>query len=78
MFHTENKSWELVELPKEQKSIGDKWVYKTKLKIYGRVDKYKARVVTKGYKQDHGIDYQEMFSPFVRLDTIHLMLSIVV
>lgn len=38
-----NNTWELTELPKGQKSISVKWVYKTKLKENGKVDKYKAR-----------------------------------
>ena len=45
-----NDTWELCDLPKGQKLIGVKWVYKTKLKKNGEVDKHKARLVAKGYK----------------------------
>ncbi|RVW73046.1 Retrovirus-related Pol polyprotein from transposon RE1 [Vitis vinifera] len=72
-----NNSWELVELPKGQKSIGVKWVYKTKLNKDGGVDKYKARLVAKGYKQEFRVDYKEVFAPVAKLDTIHLVLSMV-
>ena len=45
-----NDTWELCDLPKGQKTIGVKWVYKTKQKENGEVDKHKARLVAKGYK----------------------------
>ena len=45
-----NDTWELTDLPKMHKTIGVKWVFKTKLKENGEVDKYKTRLVAKGYK----------------------------
>ncbi|GJX98218.1 helicase-like transcription factor CHR28 isoform X2, partial [Tanacetum coccineum] len=54
-----NETWELVDLPKSAKTIGVKWVFKTKLNEMGEVDKYKARFVAKGYSQQAGIDYTE-------------------
>nr|KYP62894.1 hypothetical protein KK1_017454 [Cajanus cajan] len=56
-----NETWKLTELPASAKKIGVKWVYKTKLKENGEVDKHKARLVAKGYVQLHGIDYNEVF-----------------
>ena len=70
-----NKSWDLVDLPKGQKSIGVKWVYKTKLNKDGGIDKYKACLVAKGYKQEHDVNYKEVFAPVARFDTICLVLS---
>ena len=46
-----NKTWELTDLPKGQKTIGVKWVFKTTLNEHSEVDNYKARLVAKGYKQ---------------------------
>jgi hypothetical protein len=46
-----NGTWELMELPPGGKKVGVKWVYKTKLNEHGAVDKYKARLVVKGYSQ---------------------------
>lgn len=71
-----NDTWELFDLPDEQKTIGVKWVFKTKLKENCEVDKYKVRLVAKGYKQQYGIDYTEVFSPVVRHDTIRLVVAL--
>ena len=51
-----NNTRELTDLPKVQRSIGVKWIYKTKLNESGEVDQYKALLVVKGYKQEYGVD----------------------
>lgn len=71
-----NDNWELTDLPKGQKTIGVKWVYKTKLNEKGEIDKHKARLVAKGYKQQYGVDYKEVFAPEARHDTIRLVISL--
>ncbi|XP_047267605.1 uncharacterized protein LOC124898033 [Capsicum annuum] len=58
------------------KTIDAKWVYKTKLKKNGEVDKFKARLVAKGYKQEYGVDYEEVYTPVARLDTIGLVIAL--
>ncbi|KAL6349072.1 hypothetical protein AAG906_033728 [Vitis piasezkii] len=58
-----NQTWELVDRPKHKKAIGVKWVYKTKLNLNGSVNKYKARLVIKGYAQMFGVDFSETFAP---------------
>ncbi|XXG79690.1 hypothetical protein AAC387_Pa09g0708 [Persea americana] len=70
-----NDTWELVELPKGKKTIGVKWVYKTKLNARGEVEKCKPRLVAKGYKQKQGVDYDEVCAPVASLDIIHLVLA---
>ena len=47
----QNHTWELVDLPPGCKPLGSKWIFKRKMKVDGSIDKYKARLVTKGYKQ---------------------------
>jgi len=71
-----NDTWELVELPQGKKCVGCKWVYKTKLKADGSINKHKARLVEKGFTQKYGFDYEETFAPAARQETIRLALSL--
>jgi hypothetical protein len=71
-----NDTWDLVDLPKNKKPIGVKWVYKTKLNEKGEIDRYKARLVAKGFSQQPGIDFGETFAPVARLDTVRAVLAI--
>ena len=58
----ENATWDLVQLPKDKKPIGSKWVYKVKHSADGSVSRYKARLVAKDYAQTYGIDFEKTFS----------------
>jgi len=71
-----NDTWELTTLPKGHEAIGVKWVYKTKKNASGEVERYKAQLVVKGYKQKHGVDYDEVYAPVARMDTIRLLISL--
>lgn len=63
-------------MPAGAKKIGVKWVYKTKFNENGEVEKYKARLVTKGYAQEYGIDYEEVYAPVLRMDTVRMFLAL--
>eukprot|EP00253_Pinus_taeda_P030543 PITA_30543 len=71
-----SKTWELVDLPEGKDSIGVKWVYKTKNNVEGKIDRQKARLVVKGYKQQQGKVYDETFAPVARMETVRTVLSI--
>lgn len=71
-----NQTWELVDLPKHKDVIGLKWIYKTKFKEDGSIQKHKARLVAKGYSQQSGIDFTETFAPVVRMETIRVVLDL--
>ena len=72
----ENKTWELVQLPSGKKALSNKWVFRVKYNANGTIEKYKSRLVVKGYLQREGIDYDEIFSPVIRLEALRLMLAI--
>ncbi|XP_021972080.1 uncharacterized mitochondrial protein AtMg00820-like [Helianthus annuus] len=71
-----NTTWKLTELPRDHKAIGLKWVFKTKKDANGNVFRHKARLVEKGYVQQHRIDFDEVFAPVARMETVRLMLAL--
>ena len=70
-------AWELMPVPHGKKAIPSKWVFKRKLNADGSIERYKARLVIKGFFQRPGLDYNAVFSPVVRASTVRLFFSIV-
>ncbi|GJZ83384.1 ribonuclease H-like domain-containing protein [Tanacetum coccineum] len=66
-----NNTWDLVDLPKGRKAISSKWVWKIKYKSDGEIERYKVRLVAKGFNQKEGNDFDETFSLIVKIVTAH-------
>ena len=73
---TKNDTWNLMELPLGVKPIGLKWVFKIKRNSDGSINKYKARLVAKGYVQKYGVDFEEVFAPVARIETMRLLVNL--
>lgn len=71
-----NKTWQLVDKPKDKEVIGLKWVFKTKLNEDVSIQKQKARLVAKGYTQRPGIDFNVTFALVARMETIRTILAL--
>ena len=73
----ENKTWELVDPPPRCCPIGLKLVYKVKRDERGAIVKHKARLIAQGFVHREGIDFQEVFAPVARMESIGLLLILV-
>jgi Reverse transcriptase (RNA-dependent DNA polymerase) len=73
-----NKTWKLVSLPLDKKTVECKWVFIVKWNLEGKVERYKARLVAKGYSQTYDIDYDETFASMTNMSTMRTLISMTV
>ncbi|CAI7752858.1 unnamed protein product [Closterium sp. NIES-53] len=71
----ENDTWELVELLDGRKAITSEWLFKIKSDANGNIERYKSRLVAKGYQQKEKVDYEELFAPVVKPTTLRTLLA---
>ena len=72
-----NGVWDLIELPNSCKPVGCKWVFKTKSDAKGNIERFKARLVSKGFTQKEGIDYKDTLSPVSKKDSLRIIVALV-
>lgn len=72
----ENDTWDIVSCPSNVRPIGCKWVYSIKLHSDGTLDRYKARLVVLGNKQEYGVDCEETFAPVAKMTTVRTIIVI--
>jgi hypothetical protein len=72
----QNQTWVLVPKPTDVKPISCKWIYKIKRRTDGVIERYKARLVARGFSQQYGLDYDETFSPVAKITTVRVLLAL--
>jgi Reverse transcriptase (RNA-dependent DNA polymerase). len=72
----DNDVWDLVDKPKNRHVIDTRWVFKIKRDEDGNPERYKARLVARGFTQQYGLDYDETFCPVVRFETVRALLAL--
>lgn len=74
---SDNMTWEIVDLPNGKTPIDFKWVCKIKLKADGCVERYKAKLGSKGFTQQAGVDYHNTFSHVVKMVTVRCVVALI-
>ena len=74
-MHT-NDVWTPHILPTGRKLVTTKWVFRPKHDIHGKIIKYKARLVARGFEQIYGKDFDETYNPVTRLSSLRLLFAL--
>jgi Reverse transcriptase (RNA-dependent DNA polymerase) len=69
-------AFKVKDLPKGCKRVSSRWVFNIKYTLTGLIDKFKARLMAKGFSQTYGSDYIDTFSPTIKLDSLRALLAI--
>jgi hypothetical protein len=71
-----NCTWELADLPRGHNVITLKWVFKLKRDEAGAIVKHKARLVARDFVQREGIDFDDIFAPVARMESVRLLFAL--
>ena len=71
-----NKTWKVVDLPPGSEPIGCKWIFKRKNKVDGTIDKFKARLIAKGFTQKEVIEYFVTYAPVAIIASIRMLIAL--
>ncbi|CAM8943691.1 unnamed protein product [Rhodiola kirilowii] len=71
-----NNTWILTDLPKDKTLVDCKWIYKIKYLSDGTIERFKARLVARGFTQVEGLDYHDTFAPVAKMTTVRCLLAI--
>ena len=74
----DNHTWSIVKLPKGQKVVGARWIYKIKFRSDSTIERHKARLVARGFTQTFGVDYKEKFASVAKMNSVRVLLSVAV
>ncbi|CAI7879756.1 unnamed protein product [Closterium sp. NIES-53] len=72
----ERGTWELVNMPEGRKPVGVRWIFKIKTGDMDQLERFKAQLVAKGYTQEEGEDFDQIYAPMSKLTTARTMLKV--
>ncbi|MCO5569492.1 hypothetical protein L7F22_023205 [Adiantum nelumboides] len=72
----ENGTWQLVAALPDRNLVTYKWLLRKKLHVDGSISRYKAKLVARGFTQVPGMDYNETFSPVLRITSFRVLIAI--
>ena len=71
-----NETWDLVKLTSGRKLVSIKWVFNKKMNAAGQIEKFKSRLVAKGYSQVEKVVFSDIVSPIAKLNSIRVLMSL--
>jgi hypothetical protein len=66
----QNKTWVLVEKSSNHSIISIKWLFQQKYNANSTLECFKARLVARGFIQQAGLDYNEIYSPIIKITSL--------